>query len=557
MYTLTALVLLAGAVAPTFASPAGRFDNFVPTKTEGVFPRDGTPAATGGATSSPEPTPFCSPFQDPDDGVKGYCQCTDGNSFSFANGSNVCPYTSPGPASLSVTSVSTSLPPDPRCTDGSQPDEACFNSLDLPDYIMHWWSANQNDCGETDGFADCWYSKKTIYAPSKCDQLNTDPACEQPKWNDFKSQKQNAIQDFYVSWVIWNTQGFFLDLYNGIGGADQTVQDGLSSIVTLLDPPQETGPPKALEYVLDALTFGLSLYSEGSILTKALLRSAPQTASLVGKLFPSGTVDGEFQDWSEVSGDVGKVTDAWKSSVASGLPDLQNNITAFILFNQQSGLSGIRPSLDGLENSMSQALNTYAISDIINTQGLVVSRAPSTDVHALQTNGTQLEWDTGCSGGYTNGVCDTFFWDGTDTYGLTDPQHMTKNFHDELSSFFNGTQPLTTGQLLFTGGYQCAQSSGQNGGASPSINSDDPTSYNCMSTLRVCTWTYYTYGPFQDCANLPDSGAVLPGFGVSGCIGETGSTTSIDVPHAYLGGGILTDAPGDWADYSVCDNIDY
>ncbi|KAI9696925.1 MAG: hypothetical protein M1820_008000 [Bogoriella megaspora] len=553
MHSFTTLVLLASAAVPSFASPARSFGTTIPTKTQGVHPRDGTP--------SPEPTPYCIPFQDPDNGVEGYCQCTDDNSYSFANGSNVCPYTSPGPAALSVTSVSSSLPPtppDPRCTDGAQPDETCFNSLDLPDYIQNWWDENQNDCDDDTGFADCWYAKKTKYAPSKCNQLNTDPACEQPKWNDFKDLKENSIQDFYVSWNIWNTQGFFLDLYNGIGGADQTVQDGLSAIVTLLDPPQETGPPKALEYVLDALSFGLSLYSEGSILTKALLRSAPQTSTLVGKLFPSGTVDDEFQDWSEVSADVGKVTSAWKNSVAEGLPLLQDNVTAFIQWSQGSGLSGIRPSLDGLENAMSQALNTYAISDIINTQGLVVARAPNTDVHALQTNGTKLEWDTGCSGGYTNGICDSFFWDGTDTYSLIDPQHMKKNFHDELSSFFNGTNPLTTGQLLFTGGFQCTQTCGSNGGCNPSIDQDDPTQYNCMSALRICTWTYYTYGPFQDgCANLPDNNAVLPGFGVSGCIGETGDYTSIDVPHAYLGGGILTDAPGDWDGYSVCNNIDY
>ncbi|KAF2236690.1 hypothetical protein EV356DRAFT_565497 [Viridothelium virens] len=549
-----ALVLLASAVLSVSASPARSFDSFIPTKTQSVLPRDG-------ALSSPEPTPFCTPYQDPDNGIKGYCQCSDGNKYSFANSSDICPYTSPGPAALSVHSASSSTSaqsPDPRCTNPAAPDEACFNSLDLPDYIIHWWNDNQNDCGETDGFADCWYSKKTKYAPSKCDQLNTDPACEQPEWSDFQSESQNAVQDFYVTWVIWNTQGFFLDLYNAIGGADQTVQDGLSSIVTLLDPPQETGAPKPLEYVLDALTFGLSLYSEGSVLTKALLRSAPQTSSLIGKLFPSGTVDGEFSDWSQVSGDVGKVTDAWKNSVASGLPELQNNITAFIAFNQQSGLSGIRPSLDGLENSMSQALNTYAISDIINTQGLVASRAVNTDVHALQTNGTKLEWDTGCGSGYTEwGVCDTFFWDGTDTYGLTDPEYMTKNYNNELNAFFNGSNPLTTGKLLFTGGLQCAQSSGQNGGAGPTINSQDPTQYNCMSTLRICTWTYSTYGPFQDCPNLPDKNAVLPFMGVSGCIGSTDDTSSIDVPHAYLGGGILVDAPGDWASFSVCDNIDY
>ena len=52
----------------------------------------------------------------------------------------------------------------------------------------------------------------TPYSPSKCAQLNTDPACSQPYWKDFKGF--NDVQNFYVTWCIWNTQGLFLDLYN-------------------------------------------------------------------------------------------------------------------------------------------------------------------------------------------------------------------------------------------------------------------------------------------------------------------------------------------------------
>ena len=164
-----------------------------------------------------------------------------------------------------------------------------------------------------------------------------------------------------------NTNGFFLDLYNAIGTAEGSASAGLSAIVTLLDPPKQQNV--VLNDVLDALSFGLSLYAEGSILVKALLRSAPQTTSLLGKLFPSGTVDGEYQDWSLVSQNLGKVTDAYRASVAEGLPVVENDIHAFITWSQNSGLSGFRPSLNGLVDSMTQALNTYAISQIITTQG--------------------------------------------------------------------------------------------------------------------------------------------------------------------------------------------
>jgi hypothetical protein len=70
----------------------------------------------------------------------------------------------------------------------------------------------------------------TPYSPSKCDQLNTDPACTQPLWKDFTGF--NDVQNFYVTWCIWNTQGFFLDMYNAVGNAAQPVSDAIGSIVS-------------------------------------------------------------------------------------------------------------------------------------------------------------------------------------------------------------------------------------------------------------------------------------------------------------------------------------
>ena len=77
--------------------------------------------------------------------------------------------------------------------------------------------------------------------------------------------------------------------------------------------------------------------------------------------------------------------------------------------------------------------------------------------------------------------------------------------------------------------------------------------------MQVCTWAEDNFGPFDNsCANLPSHNAVLQGFGVSGCIGSVDSTTSIDVPHAYLGPGVWQDARNipDLQVDTWCDNID-
>ena len=349
-------------------------------------------------------------------------------------------------------------------------------------------------------------------------------------------------------------------MYTAIGNAEGSAQAGLAEIVKLLDPPRKQD--ETLSYILDALTFGLSLYSKGSVLVKALLRSAPQTSTLLNRLYPSGTVKGEYQDWTDVANDLGKATDAFRHSVAEGLPLIQNNVTSFIYWSQNSGLSGIRSSLDGLSEAMTQSLNTYAISRVITTQGIMVSRAVDTDVHALQTNGSKLNWDTGCGGGYTNGVCDTFFWDGTDTYGLTDPGHFKKNHRDELAAILlpgdNNAPPLTTGELLFTGAQKSFDATGTNGRVDPSLDPNDPTQVQCLSTLRICTWSEDRFGPFDNCPNYLQTDAVIPRFGLSGCTNGVNDWSSVDVPHAYLGPRVYKDAHGvkSLVEDTFCGNVD-
>ena len=105
------------------------------------------------------------------------------------------------PASTYLAAQASASAAAAKCTNGAFVDSSCFNELDLPDYLMHWWTANQGKCQGTQ-FAECFYALETKYAPSDCAQLNNDAACTQPVWNDFKS-KTNGIQNFYVAWNLW------------------------------------------------------------------------------------------------------------------------------------------------------------------------------------------------------------------------------------------------------------------------------------------------------------------------------------------------------------------
>jgi len=472
------------------------------------------------------------------------------------NGHPVTPAAQIASAASAAAQSSAAAAAEAKCTNGAIVDQSCFNQLDLPDFIKQWWTTKQAQCGQL-AFAECFYRLETKYAPSNCAEISNNQACTAPRWSDFDGST-NAIHRFYVAWIIYNSNGFFLDIYGAVGAAQGSVAASLPATVDLFNPVKHANV--ALQDVLLALTFGLSLYSEGSNVMKAVLRSGPQSTALVQKLYPEGTVDGQYQTWDDVSKNVGKATDAWRRSIAAGLPQILNNVTAFIEWSQMSGLSGMRPPLNGLADSMTQALNTYAVGRVIAALGLFLGRAPNTDVHQLQTNGSKLNWDTGCGGGYTQGVCATYFFDGVDTYAIVDPGHMKRDFSKEMAKLFAVPGAPLTGPLVFTGAQRCYEQTEKNGGSPPKLDTTDFSQFYCLSNPTVCTWAEDGFGPFDaSCPNLPNKNAVLPYFGVSGCIGQTGETTSIDVPRGYLGPGVYQDNKNITSIEvdSFCDNIDY
>lgn len=165
--------------------------------------------------------------------------------------------------------------------------------------------------------------------------------------------------------------------------------------------------------------------------------------------------------------------------------------------------------------------------------------------------------DTGCEDGYdSNGICSAYFFDGTDTYSLVDPNNMANNESSIMQQLIGGSTPFTTGQILFTSALQCTQTCGKNGGCTPTQDPSDPSVASCISTARVCTWTWDTVGPFNPgCDNLPSSDAVLPAFGVNPCVGTSNYDNSMSVPNSYLGGGIIdNNAPGWWYNQDVCNS---
>ena len=57
----------------------------------------------------------------------------------------------------------------------------------------------------------------------------------------------------------------------------------------------------------------------------------PQTSTVLHQyMFPAGDIAGDVVVWADVADKLRKFTTTWQESIGKGLPEVQNNISAFI-----------------------------------------------------------------------------------------------------------------------------------------------------------------------------------------------------------------------------------
>lgn len=447
----------------------------------------------------------------------------------------------------------TDLEPAAPCADPTIPDASCWQALDLTGYVNWWWPANNASCGPL-GFADCYYARAVPkYSPSTCAQINEDSGCKEPAWGDFQGL-WNGQRAFYVAWNIWNLNGLFANYYQAIFNAQSTVTNELQTIIDTIDPVQTVNA--GLDDILTALTVGLAFIPEfeaAGALIKGIIIAAQQAPGVAKYIFPTGTSDSETFDFKQISASLGTLVTQFKTNYAAGLAEAENDVTSFLAFVENTPLSGKIPDLNSVVDQCLQSLYTYVISQAYQVSNVIITRQVDTDVNALSSNGTALNWPTGCGKGYGQyGECSTFWYDQpTDvTYGLYDTQKQTKDFNLEYQQFFNGQ---TTGAILLKGADLCAQASHSTQGSQPIVDTSPggSTTY-CLSNMQVCTWDLTEINtqpnPFTDCASK-----VAPKFYGQACSSPTGNFGGGAVPVCYLGWAILDNQNYKNSDHEFCE----
>ena len=328
----------------------------------------------------------------------------------------------------------------------------------------------------------------------------------------------------------------------------------LQNIIDIIDPVQTINA--GLDDILTALTVGFAFIPEfeaAGALIKGIIIAAQQAPGVSKFIFPIGTSTSETFDFKQISASLGTLVTQFKTNYAAALAEAENDLSSFLAFVENTPLSGEIPDLNAVVDQCLTSLYTYVISQAYQVSNVILTRQINTNVNALSSNGTALNWPTGCGNGYGQyGECSTFWYDPTTdiSYGLYDTQTQTKDFNSQYQNFFNG---YSTGDLLLKGADLCAQASGSTQGSQAIVDTSPggSTTY-CLSNLQVCTWDLTEIStqpnPFTDCASK-----VAPKFYGQACSDPNGDFGGGAVPVCYLGWGLLDNKNYQNSDHWFCE----
>lgn len=371
----------------------------------------------------------------------------------------------------------------------------CWNTLFIGMYVAEWSVLHNTTCPPGTPFAQCFLETLNM-GEVDCVGI-TSGTCPPPSWIQFQANNI-SVQDFYVAYNIYSVWSFFNGYYTAIGNARSAATDSIGAIVALLDPPKSTNV--LLNDILTALSVGLSFVSvDAGPLVGAIVTGIQQAPGVGNFLFPVGTLDTQVAQFDEIANSLGTVTSYFQENITSALAAIQNDSETFLAIVGSGNFSVTPvPSIADQSDSMLTALNTYVISQCLQANNWVITRAIDTDVNQLQDNGSAVGWNIpGCGTGYdSNSICGAYYFNGAIrvSFSLDKLDDMANNPTPDMSQFFAN---WTTPDLLFNGAAQCEAQ----GGSAPNVTiGASGIDASCLSNLKVCTW----YVPFLPSARKDD-----------------------------------------------------
>ena len=425
----------------------------------------------------------------------------------------------------------------------------CWGVLNVTGFLEDWVVFNQDRCdSEQMAFADC-YIYIELGSGANCTAFTGRSQCLPPDPRNFAS-RTNGAQAYYAAFNIWNIQNWFFSYYIALQGANSLSSENVNTIARTLNIPVPKGFP--LMDVLAGLAFAFGLLSPsgyGALLPKLgekvsgfgaqvpgeyLLRAVQNAPTLSRNLLDSSQLSQTDVQVAQLSSDLARVTSQLQNNVQNALISVLSNFTLFMDFVDDGYFSSQIENLNTLAQNITLAFNTYVVSQALQDDEVIITRALDTDVNELQVNGSAVQYDTGCGHGYNEwGMCGNWWYDSMYhvSYGLESTKDMLLNFTDALDSLFS--QGITTPQLLFMNSQFCANAAGSVQGNAPGTGLNTKTGVwntECISNLKICTWDLTNLDVDKEFTDCPTESS----FAREGC-GQGFDINQALVPISYIG----------------------
>ncbi|KAL8710170.1 MAG: hypothetical protein Q9220_005253 [cf. Caloplaca sp. 1 TL-2023] len=426
--------------------------------------------------------------------------------------------------------------------------QVCWEVLNVTGYMEDWVRFNEQKCDDEDmGFADCFLYLE-VGAGVNCTAFTGRSQCSSPDSRTFSGRIHGA-QTYYVAFNIWNLQNWFFTYYMAISGANGLTSDNIGTIARTLNLPLPKKFP--ILDLLAGLAFAFGLISPSGYAAalpklgqkidglaaqapgEYLLRAIQNTPTLSRNMMDSGSLGDSDIQVAELSSDLARIVSQLENNVQNSLVQVMSNYTLFFSLVSSGFFSTQIENLNTITQNVTLSLNTYIVSQALQDDNVIITRALDTDINDLQANGSAYQYDTGCPGhGYDEwGMCGTWWFDSTNriSYGLESKKAMLNNYTDPLESLFN--QGITTPELLFMNSQLCADAAGSTQGNAPGTAlSQGLWNTECISNMEICTWDTVNLGTeheFTDCKRESE-------FAMEEC-GAGEDLVQVTVPASYIG----------------------
>lgn len=302
---------------------------------------------------------------------------------------------------------------------------------------------------------------------------------------------------------------------------------GLAWALGLLSP---VGYAAALP-MLGKKVEGLAAQAPGEYLLRAIQNAPTLSRSLLDK----GDLSSTDVQIAELSSALARIVSQLQTNIQNSIILVMSNSSVFFDFAQDGFFSTQIENLNTITQNVTLSLNTYIVSQALQYDDVIITRALDTDVNQLQANGSAVNFDTGCSGlGYDEwGMCGSWWYDVTNhiSYGLNSMKNMLNNYTDPLESLFN--QGLTRPELLFMNSQFCADVAGASQGNAPGTSltvSTGTWNTECIANMKICTWDVVNWGTEFEYTDCEREAA----WAKNGC-GASLEFVQIVLPASYLG----------------------